>query len=132
MLSRTLPTVGMVVLLTLALPACVSAVELSQTTSPGQTASFSEASSQFAAAPQHKGITRLPDIFICRPEPRYCQPEAVCIRQPCRPSAKYCRPESVCWYPICRPEAWLCKPEPVCRDPEPRCCDQPRPTKAKP
>jgi hypothetical protein len=63
------------------------------------------------------------DIFKCRPEPRCCQPEAVCLGKSCRPCPRYCHPERVCKYPVCRPAPQLCRPEPVCRDPEPRCCD---------
>ncbi len=69
------------------------------------------------------------NLFKCRPEPRYCRPEAVCgcLRSLCcRPTPWYCRPECVCTDSICRCrlEPMLCKPESVCCDPEPRCCDR--------
>jgi hypothetical protein len=72
-----------------------------------------------------------PDIFACRPEPRWCQPEPVCVPSLCRPAASCCRPESVCAPALCRPEPWSCRPEPICCDPEPACRADQAPLRTK-
>jgi hypothetical protein len=46
-----------------------------------------------------------PDIYTCRPEPEYCQPECVVAPCLCREEAKYGQPECV-----------ACDPEPHCRE----------------
>jgi hypothetical protein len=65
-----------------------------------------------------------PDIFKCRPEPKYCQPDCVCPPCVCRPEPQYCQPDCVCPSCLCNPQPWNCKPECVCCDPEPRCREE--------
>ena len=62
-----------------------------------------------------------PDIFKCRPEPRYCKPDRVCCPDKYCVKPFYCKPDEVCVPCKHRVCPWYCKPEPVCGDPEPRC-----------
>ena len=116
-MSRLLAVSALILLLTSSAYAETRAADPNQNELPAAT--------HIESVTQSKGMSRLPSIFHCRPEPLYCHPEPVCITKLCPPLPWYCYPEPVCKYPICRPEPWFCHPEPVCLDPEPRCCNQP-------
>ena len=75
MLSRAfLPAVG---LITLTLTCSAHAAE------PLETPASRDASVRVQPTARITRSCRFPDIFICRPEPRYCKLERVCAPKPC-------------------------------------------------